>query len=321
MHIILDFECGFLVFEGCFQDSIGFKGSLCGLSVTLEVALRRSLSYSLTGKAHLMTSLELSKKIRQAVLKMIARAGSSHIGSCLSCADLVAVAYTCALDINPNHPEAADRDRFVMSKGHAGASVYAALAELRFFDCQLLDSYYDNGSLLSGHVSNKGVPGVEVSTGSLGLGLGIACGMAYYPLALGTPKPFNVISLLSDGELNEGSTWEAIMFASHYGLFNLTAVIDANGLQSLDTTENTISMNPLADKFIAFGWDVYEVDGHDHKRLRSAYLEKAKRPKAIIAHTLKGKGISFMEGKVDWHYRFPNADELAKALEEINSEE
>ena len=126
-----------------------------------------------------MTSLELSKKIRRAVLKMIAKAGSSHIGSCLSCADLVAVAYACALDIDPNQPEAPDRDRFVMSKGHAGASVYAALAELRFFDCQLLESYYDNGSLLSGHVSNKGVPGVEVSTGSLGLGLGIASGMAY----------------------------------------------------------------------------------------------------------------------------------------------
>jgi transketolase len=252
----------------------------------------------------------LAKQIRIHVLKMTQRAGSSHVGSVFSMADLVAVLYGDVLRVDPKKPLAPDRDRFILSKGHAGAGVYAALAERGFFPIEKLESYYQNGSDLSGHVSHIGIPGVELSTGSLGHGLSVGAGMAYSGNL--REKKFRVITLLSDGECDEGSNWEAIMFAGHHRLDNLTAIIDYNKIQSLASVK---------EKWKSFGWGVREINGHNHDEILSVCRDlpfKKGRPNCIIAHTIKGKGVSFMENTVLWHYRSPQDEEYEAALKELS---
>ena len=213
-----------------------------------------------------------------------------------------------------------DRDRIILSKGHAGAAIYAALAELGFFDVEILKTHYQNGSILSGHVSHKGVPGVEISTGSLGHGLSIGSGMAY--AAKKDHKDHKVYVILGDGENDEGAVWEAALVSNHFRLNNLIAIVDYNKMQSLDFVENTISLSPLDKKWEAFGWHVIVIDGHDHDQLRTA-LKKANqsldKPTIILANTIKGKGVSFMENDILWHYRFPHkGEEYDKSLEELD---
>jgi len=261
-----------------------------------------------------LESKNLASKVRKHVLRMTSTGKSSHIGSALSIADILAVLYS-TMSIFPNDPKNPKRDRFILSKGHAGAAVYAVLAESGFFDVDVLKTHYQDGSILSGHVSHKGVPGVEFSTGSLGHGLSVAAGMAL--AAKRRDHDFQTYALLSDGELDEGSNWEALLFAPHHKLNNLTCIVDYNKLQSLTSTHETLNLEPLVDKLIAFGWDVIETDGHDHIELKNAIETISTKPKFILAHTTKGKGVSFMENKVVWHYRSASEDELAAALKEI----
>jgi transketolase len=212
-----------------------------------------------------------------------------------------------------------NRDRFILSKGHAGATIYAALAEKGFFPIEKLATHYQDGSDLSGHVSHKGIPGVEISTGSLGHGLPVGVGMAY----AGKLKnaSYRVYVLLSDGECDEGSNWEAILFSAHHKLNNLTAIIDYNKIQSLDLVSVTLGLEPFRQKWESFGWAVYEVDGHDIDGLINVFKTSNKekdKPVCVIAHTTKGKGVSFMENSVLWHYRSPQGAEYEQALVELN---
>jgi len=242
----------------------------------------------------------------------------SHIGSSLSIADILSVLYYDILNINPNNVLAIDRDRFILSKGHAGAAVYATLAELKFFPKEKLKTHYQNGSDLSGHVSHKGVPGVEFSTGSLGHGINVAVGMA--KAAKLDRMTHKIFVLLSDGECDEGTIWEAAMFSSHHKLDNLFAIIDYNKIQSLDSIENTLGLEPFKQKWKSFGWHVIEVDGHNHEQLKIAFSsspQKRYKPTVIIAHTTKGKGVSFMENSVLWHYRSPQGKEFEDAIREL----
>ena len=258
---------------------------------------------------------ELARKVRIHAVKMVNKGGSSHIGSVLSIVDILAVLYGRVMNYKNKEPKWVNRDRFILSKGHAGAGVYAVLAECGFFNIAELDKHYQDGSIFSGHVSHKGVPGVELSTGSLGHGLPVASGMAL--AAKIDKKSHKIFVVMSDGELDEGSNWEAFMFASHHELNNLTAVIDRNKLQSMKTTEETLSLEPLRDKLIAFGWNVIEVDGHNHDELFSAIDSDTKKPKVIIANTIKGKGVSFMENEIAWHYRTPSGELFDQAMKEL----
>lgn len=252
------------------------------------------------------TSEALAWLIRRHGIEMTHLSGGGHIGAILSVADIIAVLYADVLCYDPQRPDWEGRDRFIMSKGHAGAAVYAALAESGFFDTKELKTHYANGSRLSGHVSHQMV-GVELSTGSLGHGLSAAAGMALAAKQDG--RHHRVFAVLGDGECDEGSVWEAALFANHYRLENLVAVIDHNHMQSLDTCEKTLELEELGAKWRAFGWHVIELDGHDHDALRSALTDThnaGHKPTAIIANTVKGKGVSFMENDILWHYRFPH---------------
>lgn len=264
-----------------------------------------------------MNSKKLATKVRKNVLTMTSRGKSSHVGSALSIVDILAVLYS-TMSIFPDKPDNPQRDRFILSKGHAGAAVYATLAEIGFFDIDTLKTHYQDGSILSGHVSHKGVPGVEFSTGSLGHGLSVATGIAL--AAKRKELDFQTYVLLSDGELDEGSNWEALLFAPHHKLNNLTCIVDYNKLQSLTSTHNTLNLEPLVDKIKAFGWDVIEIDGHNHIEINNAIQSIFTKPKFILAHTTKGKGVSFMENKVVWHYRSASEEELALAIKEIEDE-
>lgn len=264
---------------------------------------------------------ELALQIRRHALEMTSRGGSSHVGSVFSMADIVAVLYGGVLTLNPGNPRDPHRDRFILSKGHAGAGVYAALAQRGFFSTEQLRTHYANGSVLSGHVSHK-VPGVELSTGSLGHGLGIGAGMAY--AARLARRTHRVFVLMSDGECDEGSNWEAIHFAGHHGLGQLVAIVDYNKIQSLKATEETLGLEPFAAKWRAFRWSVEEVDGHDHDQLARALNvggAAARSPTCIIAHTTKGKGVTFMENSVLWHYRTARDAELQAARRELGLQE
>lgn len=262
----------------------------------------------------------LATKIRRSVVKMTHLGKSSHVGSALSIADILAVLYGEILRVDPDNPSMADRDRFLLSKGHAGAAVYAALAHSGFMPEDMLDQHYQNGSKLSGHVSHKGVPGVELSTGSLGHGLGVATGMA--KAAKLQERDHRVYCLLSDGECDEGSNWEAILFAAHHKLDNLTAIVDYNKIQSLAPVAETLGLEPFVDKWKAFGWKVIEADGHDHADLLDAFTvsptSSGQQPACVICHTTKGKGVSFMEDSVLWHYRTPQGEEYDAAVKELD---
>jgi transketolase len=260
---------------------------------------------------------ELARRIRVHAVRMCASGGGSHVGSALSCADVLAVLYGRVLRIDPRNPRWMDRDRFILSKGHACAALYAVLAERGFLPIEKLATHYQNGSDLCGHASHK-VPGVELSTGSLGHGLPVASGMAY--AAQLANRPHRVFALLSDGECDEGSIWEAALFAGHHHLANLTAIIDYNRLQGIAPVAGVIRLEPFADKWRSFGWAVHEIDGHDHAALEAtlnAPPDAGAQPACVIAHTVKGKGVSFMQDSVLWHYRIPAGEELAAALEEL----
>jgi transketolase len=256
---------------------------------------------------NIMTSKELSWRIRRLSLDMINRSHASHIGAIYSVADIIAVLYNDILHIDPKNPKIDTRDRFILSKGHAGVAVYIALAELGFFSTEKLETYYTDGSYLSGHISHH-VPGIELSTGSLGHGICVGVGMAM--AAKLDNKTHQVFVVLGDGECEEGSVWEAALFAYHFKLSNLVIIIDHNKLQSLDSCENTLSLGDLEEKWRSFGWTVERVNGHDHEMLRKHLQNSHKdKPLCIIADTIKGKGVSFMENEVLWHYRDPQ-DEL-----------
>jgi transketolase len=262
-------------------------------------------------------SQELARRIRKHALRMTSVGRSGHIGAVLSMADIVAVLYGGILRVDPSRPRWVDRDRFILSKGHAGAGIYAALAESGFFPVSKLETHYQDGSDLCGHVSHKGIPGVELSTGSLGHGLPVGVGMAY--AASLDSRDHRVFVLLSDGECDEGSNWEAILFAAHFKLRNLVAIIDYNKIQSLGPVAETISLEPFVAKWQSFGWEVREVDGHDHAALKSVLSQRSTvgLPVCVIAHTVKGKGVSFMENTVLWHYRVAAGDEYERALREL----
>ncbi len=261
------------------------------------------------------SSVELARQIRVDVLKMVHRAKAAHVGSSLSSCDILAALYSDILQVRPSEPKWADRDRLIYSKGHAAAALFAVLAERGFFSKGWLDEYCSNGSPLMGHVSHH-VPGVEFSTGSLGHGMPLGCGLA---LSFQRQKKSQrVFVIVSDGELDEGSNWEAILFAGHHRLDPLTMIVDYNKIQSFGSVQEVLELDPLADKFRAFHWDVIEVDGHDHDQLQKALKQRSdKKPRAVIAHTIKGKGVSFMEGQLLWHYRSPSDDDLGKALAEL----
>lgn len=264
-----------------------------------------------------LSSVDLARKIRLDTLAMVHAAKASHVGSGMSITDILAVLYANTLRYRPEDPKHPARDRFIVSKGHAAAAVYACLANIGVLSQDDLATFGQQGSRLMTHVNHK-VRGVELSTGSLGHGLPFGVGKALAGKRQG--KDWRVYVLLSDGEMDEGSNWEALMFAAHARLDNLVAVIDYNKLQSLASTESTLGLEPLVDKLAAFNWNVIEVDGHDHDELRRAFYqanENKGRPTLILAHTVKGKGVSFMENSVAWHYKSPNDAELALAVREI----
>ena len=252
-----------------------------------------------------MTSKQLAWKIRRHGVEMTHLSGGSHIGAVLSVADIVAVLYADVMNFDTNNPKAESRDRFILSKGHAGAAIYAALAECGFFDTEELKTHYQNGSRLSGHVSHH-VPGVDFSTGSLGHGLSAAAGMAL--AAKQDKKDYKTYVVLGDGECNEGSVWEAALFAVHFGLDNLVCIVDHNKMQSLDFCTKTLSTTPLSDIWKGFGWNVIEIDGNNHEECLDAFKNGTVtgKPTVIIANTVKGKGIPFMENDILWQYRFPH---------------
>lgn len=261
--------------------------------------------------------------IRRHGLEMTHLSRGSHIGAIFSVAEVMAVLYSRVLRVNPQDPSMEGRDRLILSKGHAGAAVYAALAESGFFPVEELKTHYQNGSRLSGHVSHKGIPGVEFSTGSLGHGLAVAAGMA-----LGGKKdgaPWRVYAVLGDGECDEGSVWEAMLQARQFKLDNLIAVVDHNRMQSLDFCEKTLALEPFAEKWRAFGWNTLTVDGHDTDALEAAFSQAKANlgsgaPTVILAETTKGKGVTFMENNILWHYRTPQAEEYDAALKELEAQ-
>jgi transketolase len=260
---------------------------------------------------------QLAFKIRKHAINMTNTGRSSHIGSILSIADILAVLYGSVMSYNADEPKWPGRDRFILSKGHAGAGVYAVLAESGFMNVDKLKTHYQDGSDLSGHISHKGIPGVEFSTGSLGHGLPVAAGMA---LAAKINKDkHNVYVLMSDGECDEGSNWEAALFAPHHRLDNLVVIIDRNKLQSIHSTEETLGLEPFVDKWQAFGWNVVDVDGHNNEQLINACNSKITgKPLCVVANTTKGKGISFMENQVLWHYRNLQGEEYEAAIKELD---
>ena len=263
-------------------------------------------------------SVKLATAIRAHALRMVHRANASHIGSCLSIADLLAVLYGAVLRVDALRPDWPDRDRLILSKGHAAAALDAVLAESGFFPTAWLAEYCCDGAKLGGHVSRHGVPGVEISTGSLGHGLPVGCGMALAGKRMG--QPYRVFALLSDGELDEGSNWESILFAPHHGLDNLVVLVDYNQIQSFGSVKEVLDLEPLAAKWRACRWAVREIDGHNHEQIRTACQDlpfEPGKPSVIIAHTVKGKGVSFMENQLAWHYRSPNQEQLAQALAEL----
>jgi transketolase len=257
-------------------------------------------------------------ELRGQVVTLSHQAKTAHLGSSLSCSDIVAAAYWHVLNIDSANPTDPDRDRFILSKGHAATTLYAILAQKGFFPKEQLDTYTKDGGKLAEHPPANGLPGVEAATGSLGHGLPIGCGMAMSGKMRG--QAYRVFCLLSDGECNEGSVWEAAMFAAAQKLDNLCVIVDYNKWQATARSNETLALAPLREKWQAFGWDAHEIDGHDIgvlAELMSAMPNKSGKPVALIANTVKGKGVSFMEDDNNWHYRAPNDEELEAAFVEL----
>ena len=263
-----------------------------------------------------MNTEDLAKKLRMDVIEMSHRAKAAHLGSALSTIDILSVLYSSFLQIHDSDSkEYEDRDRFILSKGHAATALYATLAYFGIIDNEELLHYGKKGSPLEEHPSTK-LSGVEASTGSLGHGLPIANGISLSAKILS--KKFEVYVLMSDGECNEGSVWEAAMFASKNKLDNLTAIVDFNKWQATGRSQDVLQLDPLAEKWKSFGWEVTQIDGHSHKQIAEAFSRESNgKPKLIIADTVKGKGISFMEDDNNWHYRSPNEEEVMLARHEL----
>jgi len=261
---------------------------------------------------------QMAKQLRRHVITMIATAGSGHPGGSLSAADIVTALYFKVMRHDPKNLQWPDRDRFVLSKGHAAPILYAALAEYGYFPVEELSTLRKLGSRLQGHTDRTLTPGVEMSAGSLGQGLSFGIGMALAGRL--DKRDYHVYVLLGDGECEEGQVWEAAMFAPHFQMDNLTAIVDHNGLQLDGRCCDIMGIEPLTDKWRAFNWHVIEIDGHDMKQVLQA-LKKARgikgKPTVIIAHTVKGKGVSFMENNVDFHGKAPNAQQTEQALKEL----
>jgi transketolase len=261
-----------------------------------------------------------ARELRKTILKMITKAGSGHPGGSLSAIDALTVLYFHHMRHDPQNPRWPNRDRFVLSKGHGCPAWYAVLAECGYFDASHLWTLRETGSLLQGHPDMTRTPGVEMSTGSLGMGFSAAIGMALAGKRDG--QSYRVYAMLGDGESQEGAIWEGAMFAAHYGLDNLTAIVDRNGLQQTGRTEERIRLDSLADKWRSFNWDVQEIDGHDMAAIVDA-LDRARRvsgrPQVIVARTVKGKGVSFLEGVVGFHGKALSAAELERALAELEA--
>jgi len=261
---------------------------------------------------------KISNNIRKIIINMHAASNSSHLGSALSCVEILTALYFKILNIDPSSPQDSNRDRFIMSKGHAASALYATLAKRGFFPLSLLNEYGVDGGRLPCHVSKGCAPGVEVSTGSLGHGLSIGAGICL--AAKHDMKNHRTFVLLSDGECDEGSVWEAALFAKQHKLDNLIAIIDYNKIQAFGKTKDVLDLEPFAEKWKSFGWRVKELNGHNIQNILNS-LEKVPFikgiPSVIIAHTVKGKGISFMENNLLWHYRSPNEQELKAAIKEL----
>lgn len=259
-----------------------------------------------------------AKEVRIDIINMLAEAGSGHPGGSLSCADILTLLYFDKMNVKPDNPKWEDRDRLVLSKGHAAPALYAVLAEKGFFPKEELKTLRKLGSILQGHPDMKSTPGLDMTTGSLGQGLSAANGMALAGKL--DKKGYRVYVILGDGELQEGQIWEAAMTAAHYKLDNLTAILDFNGLQIDGPNREVKNIEPVNEKFNVFGWHVIEIDGHDFDQIDKA-IEEAKatkgKPTLIIAHTIKGKGVSFMENQVGWHGSAPNEEQRQKAIQEL----
>ena len=264
-------------------------------------------------------SLEgVAKRIRQGAVEGVHAAGSGHPGGSLSIADILAYLYTEEMNVDPKNPKWEDRDRFVLSKGHTAPAYYAALAERDYFPKEELKTLRKVDSRLQGHPDMKHIPGVDMTTGSLGLGISAACGMALAGKIAG--KSYRVYTIVGDGESEEGQVWEAAMFASHYKLSNLCVILDWNGLQIDGPVAEVMNPTPHDKKFEAFGFNVISIDGHNLDEIEAAFKAAracTDRPTAIIAKTVKGKGVSFMENRVGWHGKAPNADEYAVAMNDL----
>ena len=264
---------------------------------------------------------EKARDIRIDIIREVYSAGSGHPGGSLSAADIITYLYFAEMNIDPKDPDKKGRDRFVLSKGHAAPALYAALAERGYFPKETLLTLRQLGSMLQGHPDRKKVPGVDMSTGSLGQGISAAVGMALADRIDQTGA--RVYAVLGDGELQEGMVWVAAMAAAHYGLSNLTIFVDHNGLQIDGKNEDVMTVAPVAEKFESFGWDVQKIDGHDFEQIAAA-LEKAKkvtdRPQAVIAETVKGKGVSFMEDQAGWHGKAPDEEQAKQAVKELGGE-
>ncbi|WP_374649788.1 transketolase [Dongia sp.] len=260
----------------------------------------------------------MARELRGLIIEMTHQAKPAHLASALSCVDIVTVLYWTILKIDPARPLAPERDRFILSKGHAALTLYAALTKRGFCSAEDLRTFNTNGGRLAEHPGLQCLPGVEAATGSLGHGLPLAVGMSL-AARLGN-QPSRVFALMSDGECNEGSVWEAAMFAAGQKLGNLCAIIDFNKWQATGRSQEVLQLDPLPEKWASFGWDTVRLDGHDHRALHECLSHHGtgrKRPLAIIADTVKGKGVSFMEDDNNWHYRVPTADEVTAAKKEL----
>lgn len=263
----------------------------------------------------------IANKIRVDIIEEVHSAKSGHPGGSLSIADIITYLYFKEMNIDPNNPNMADRDRLVLSKGHTCPALYAALAEKGYFDVSLLKTFRKMGSILQGHPDMKNIPGVDMSSGSLGQGISAACGMAL--AAKFDKKNYRVFAILGDGEIEEGQVWEAFMFASHYKLDNLCAIIDRNGLQIDGACKDVMSTEPLEDKMKAFGFNVIVTDAHDFESIENAFNSTKisnGKPSVIIANSVKGKGVSFMENMVSWHGTAPNDEQYDQAIKDLSEE-
>ncbi|MBQ6807605.1 MAG: transketolase [Firmicutes bacterium] len=266
----------------------------------------------------MLDTIALARTMRQEIIKMLTASASGHPGGSLSATDFLAVLYGEFMNVDPAEPRKADRDRFVLTKGHAAPALYAILALKGFFPMEELANLRKLGSPLQGHPDMHKVPGVDASTGSLGQGLSLACGMALAAKMDG--QDYRVYALMGDGEQQEGQVWEAAMFAAHYKLDNLVILLDHNHLQIDGNIADVLNPDPLDEKYRAFGWNVIQIDGHDHEQIRTALAQAREvkgQPTVIIGETVKGKGVSFMENQAGWHGKAPNAEQSAQALAEL----